>query len=143
MRRTTLIGGLLLAMSATAMASQVYTWVDEKGVTHFSEQPPNGRPAASFSTSSPVSRMPPPAKLPAQEEKAPEQEAIDKKVKREIAVKEAERKKYCETVRTRLAYLENNPRLRAEIDGEMRRLTEEERQARIAEAQKAIKESCE
>jgi hypothetical protein len=45
-------------------------------------------------------------------------------------------------VRTSLAQLENNPRLRAEIDGEVRRLGEDERQQRIAEAKKAISENC-
>lgn len=142
MRRMTLIGSLLLAMSATATASQVYTWVDEKGVTHFGAQPPSDRQATSFSTTSPVSGMPAPAKLPSLEERDPEQEAIDRKVKQEVAAKEAERNKYCETVRTDLAQLQNNPRLRTEVNGETRRLTEEERQQRITETKKAIEESC-
>ena len=55
---------------------------------------------------------------------------------------EAERKKYCEAMRTNLAQLQNNPRLRMDVDGEMRRLGEDERQAKIAESEKAIKENC-
>ena len=56
--------------------------------------------------------------------------------------KEAERKQYCEKMRTNLAQLENNPRLREEVNGEVRRLDENERQKRIAEAKKAIAENC-
>jgi hypothetical protein len=146
MRRMIITSSLLLAMSATAMASQVYKWVDEKGVTHFSAQPPQGQQATSVNTATP---QPKPA--PAEESKTaptfesiadPEQAAIDEKVKQEVAAKEAERKKYCADVRTNLAQLENNPRVRVEVDGEIRRLSEEERQTRITEAQKSISDNC-
>jgi hypothetical protein len=146
MRRMIITSSLLLAMSATAMASQVYKWVDEKGVTHFSAQPPQGQQATSVNTATP---QPKPA--PAEASKAaptfesiadPEQAAIDEKVKQEVAAKEAERKKYCADVRTNLAQLENNPRVRVEVDGEIRRLSEEERQTRITEAQKSISDNC-
>ena len=146
MRRMIITSSLLLAMSATAMASQVYKWVDEKGVTHFSAQPPQGQQATSVNTATP---QPKPA--PAEASKAaptfesiadPEHTAIDEKVKQEVAAKEAERKKYCADVRTNLAQLENNPRVRVEVDGEIRRLSEEERQTRITEAQKSISDNC-
>ena len=146
MRRMMITSSLLLAMSATAMASQVYKWVDAQGVTHFSAQPPQGQDATSVNTAAP-----PPKPAVAEEKKAaptfesiadPEQAAIDEKVKQDIAAKEVERKKYCEDVRTNLAQLQNNPRVRVDVDGEVRRLSEEERQSRISEAQKAIAENC-
>lgn len=146
MRRMIITSSLLLAMSATAMASQVYKWVDAQGVTHFSAQPPQGQQATSVNTATP-----PPKPTPAEAPKAaptfesiadPEQAAIDEKVKQEVAAKEVERKKYCEDVRTNLSQLENNPRVRMEVEGEIRRLSEEERQKRIAEAQKAIADNC-
>ncbi|MGB4073685.1 DUF4124 domain-containing protein [Pseudomonas sp.] len=146
MRRMIITSSLLLAMSATAMASQVYKWVDAQGVTHFGAQPPQGQQATSVNTATP-----PPKPAPTEAPKAaptfesiadPEQAAIDEKVKQEVAAKETERKKYCEDVRTNLSQLENNPRLRTEVDGEVRRLSEEERQSRIAEAQKAIADNC-
>ncbi|MNF04397.1 hypothetical protein D3C80_2039020 [compost metagenome] len=71
-----------------------------------------------------------------------DQKAIDEKVKADVASQEAERRKYCENIRTNLAQLQNNPRLRAEVEGEVRRLTEEERQSRIKEAEKAIGDNC-
>ncbi len=56
MRRMMITSSLLLAMSATAMASQVYKWVDAQGVTHFSAQPPQGQDADSINTATPQHR---------------------------------------------------------------------------------------
>ena len=60
----------------------------------------------------------------------------------QVAAQEAERKRYCETLRTNLAQLQNNPRVRVEENGETRRVTEEERQARISETRDKIAENC-
>ena len=141
MRRSLIASALIVLMSTPAMAAQVYKWVDAQGVTHFGAQPPEGQQATSVNTTI----APPPAAIPA---KLPqvgvdeEQQAIDEKVKKEVAAKEAERKQYCEKMRTHLAQLENNPRLREEVNGEVRRLDENERQKRIGEAKKAIAENC-
>jgi erythromycin esterase-like protein len=149
MHRMILAGSLLLALSTSAVAGQVYKWVDAQGVTHFGAQPPEGQQATSVNTSVPKPRP----SLPRLDSEQPEpavpkstpvgdQKAIDEKVKADVATQEAERRKYCETIRTNLAQLQNNPRLRAEVDGEMRRLSEEERQSRIKDAEKAIGENC-
>jgi hypothetical protein len=143
MRRMILTSSLLLALSASAMASQVYKWVDAQGVTHFGAQPPQGQQATTINTATPPAKTAEPAATPTLESSAdPEQAAIDEKVKQEIATQEAERKKYCQSVRTNLAQLENNPRVRVEVDGEVRRLNEEERQQRISEAKQAIAKNC-
>lgn len=143
MRRMILTSSLLLALSASAMASQVYKWVDAQGVTHFGAQPPQGQQATTINTATPPAKTAEPAATPTFESSAdPEQAAIDEKVKQEIATQEAERKKYCQSVRTNLAQLENNPRVRVEVDGEVRRLNEEERQQRISEAKQAIAKNC-
>ncbi|MDT4872872.1 hypothetical protein FQZ97_1080820 [compost metagenome] len=132
------------------MAGQVYKWVDAQGVTHFGAQPPEGQPVTSVNTSVPKPRpsLPSldsettqPAPLP-ESKPVGDQKAIDEKVKAEVATQEAERRKYCDTIRTNLAQLQNNPRLRAEVNGEVQRLTEEERQSRIKEAEKAIGDNC-
>ncbi|GAB3483717.1 DUF4124 domain-containing protein [Azotobacter salinestris] len=140
--RSMILTSLLFTLSTTAMAGQVYTWVDKQGVSHFSELPPNGQASTIINTATPAPRPPASEKLPPSQTKDPEQETIERKVQHEVASQEAKRREFCETVRTNLAQLENNPRLRAQIKGEMRRLTEEERQARIAEAKKAIEHSC-
>lgn len=145
MRRMMILGSLLLTLSATSMAGQVYKWVDDKGGTHFGANPPQGQAATSVNT---VIAQPKPAQPAAKPAAASvdsgdaEQQAIDAKVKQQVAKDAAERKKYCESVRTNLAQLQNNPRLRAEVNGEQVRLSEDDRQARIAEAQKNIKDNC-
>lgn len=143
MRRIILTGSLLLALSASATAGQVYKWVDAQGNTHFGAQPPQGQEATSINTTvaPPKAAAPAAPVLPSFEDDA-EQQAADAKVKAEVAAKEAERKKYCEGARTNLAQLRNNPRVMVDVMGEPRRLTEEERQARIAENEQNIVEHC-
>lgn len=146
MRRLILTGSLLLALSTTAMAGQVYKWVDAQGNTHFGSQPPEGQQATSINTNVATPKTPAPAavKPAAAATDTDEQKTIDSKVKEDVAKQEAERKQYCETVRTNLAQLQNNPRIRVQEEGkdEVRRITEEERQQRISEAEKAIAENC-
>ncbi|PTQ66553.1 DUF4124 domain-containing protein [Pseudomonas sp. GV071] len=145
MRRMIITGSLLLALSATASASQVFKWVDAQGNTHFGAQPPQGQDATPINTGV-AQPKPAPQPLPTLPTPGsaddPAQKAIDEKVKKEVAEREEQMKKYCEGTRTNLAQLQNNPRLTAEVNGEMRRLTEEERQSRIAESQKGIAENC-
>lgn len=146
MRRMIITGSLLLALSATASA-QVYKWVDAQGNTHFGAQPPEGQDATqinpNISQPKPAASPTPAAVKPqAGSAEDPAQKAIDDKVKKEVAENEAQRVKYCEITRTNLAQLQNNPRIKSEVNGEMRRLTEEERQSKIAENQKGIAENC-
>lgn len=147
MRRMIITGSLLLALSATASA-QVYKWVDAQGNTHFGAQPPEGQDATQINTSAAQPKQPPaaPAPVPTLPKPGsaddPAQKAIDEKVKKEVAENEEKRTKYCEVTRTNLAQLQNNPRVTIEENGQMHRLTEEERQAKIAESQKGIAESC-
>lgn len=143
MRLMILTGSLLLALSTSAMASQIYKWVDDQGVTHFGAQPPQGQDATSINTATPPPRAPSPAPTTPPASDDAQQKAIDDQVKDQVAKQEAERKKYCESARTNLAQLENNPRVRIEGDnGELRRIGEDERQQRITELKKSIDETC-
>lgn len=147
MRRMMIATSLLLVISTTAMAGQIYKWVDAQGITHFGAQPPYGQQATPVNTAAPPSLGSEPVVADEEEvavESAddPEQAEVDRKVKQELAAQEAKRKKYCEDVRTTLAQLQNNPRIRMEVDGEVKRLSEKERQQRISEALKGIEEHC-
>src|SRR3990167_3062417 len=99
MRRMMILGSLLLTLSTTAMASQVYKWVDDKGVTHFGANPPQGQAATSVNT---VIAQPKAAAktatptVPAVNSGEAEQKVIDAKVKQQVAEQATERKKYCE-----------------------------------------------
>jgi len=148
MRRTIFMGSLLLVLAPTVMAAQVYKWVDAQGITHFGAQPPEGSSAATVNTNSAPpkasSNFPPPAPkptLPPTEDA--KQKAVDDKVKQEVAQQEAQRVKQCEQLRVDLAQMKNNPRIRVDDgSGELRRITEEERQARIAKSEQDIRENC-
>jgi len=137
-----LAGGLVLALCGNVMAAQVYKWVDAQGVTHFGAQPPQGQQVETVNTvTAPAKSTTMPAPV-VEDETEVDQQSIDRKVKRQVAEQEAERKRYCETMRTNLAQLQNNPRVRVEEKGETRRITEEERQAKIAETRGKIAEYC-
>jgi hypothetical protein len=141
MRWMILAATLTLAVAqTTSEAAQVYKWVDAQGVTHFDAQPPAGQTAQEIDTGKPVTASPPPP--PQNQEGAREQEAIDAKVRKQVAAQEAKRKEICEEQRTNLAQLQNNPRVRQEVNGEFRRFTEEERQGRIAEVKQYLDDQC-
>ncbi|WP_028623042.1 DUF4124 domain-containing protein [Pseudomonas sp. Ant30-3] len=137
MRSMFLIASLLIGPAC--MAGQIYKWVDAQGVTHFGAQPPQGQEASTVTPSAP-----PASKPLSSQGSSPigDQQAIDRKVKRQVAEQQAELKVFCEQARTNLAQLQNNPRVREDVEGEMRRLSEEQRNERITEAQRQIKENC-
>lgn len=145
MRSTILAGGLLLMLSGSVLAGQIYKWVDPQGVTHFGAQPPQGQTVQAISTATPAPKPSKPASgdsTAAQTKGESLQRKIDHQVKKQVAEQEAERKRYCTTLRTNLAQLQNNPRVRVEKNGDLRRLNEEERQTRIGETERKIAETC-
>jgi hypothetical protein len=130
---------LLIGLSPLCMAGQIYKWVDAQGVTHFDAQPPQGREATTVVTPAPPVGKP---TAPPRSGAIGDQQAIDNKVKKQVAEQQAQLRTFCEQARTNLAQLQNNPRLREEVEGGMRRLTDQQRQERIIEAQKQIADNC-
>ncbi|SCY96544.1 MULTISPECIES: DUF4124 domain-containing protein [unclassified Pseudomonas] len=139
MRMIFLTASLLVGLSPICMAAQVYKWVDAQGVTHFGSQPPQDAEATTVIKSSPSATKPP---APPSGGVIGDQKAIDKEVKKQVAEQEAQLKAFCEQARTNLAQLQNNPRVREDVEGEMRRLNDEERRQRIEETRKQIDEHC-
>ncbi|MET0847430.1 MAG: DUF4124 domain-containing protein [Pseudomonas sp.] len=135
--RTFLMVSLLV--SPLCMAGQIYKWVDAQGVTHFDAQPPQGQEATTVLMPSPPAGKP---AAPARSTTIGDQQAIDNTVKKQVAEQQAQLKVFCEQARTNLAQLQNNPRLREDVDGEGRRLTDEQRQERTIEAQRQIADNC-
>lgn len=139
MRALFLTAVLLIGHSPLSMANPIYKWVDAQGVTHFDAQPPSGQQASVVvMPSSPVVTAPPVTRSGT----IGDQQAIDKSVKTQVAQQQAELKMFCEQARTNLAQLQNNPRLREEVEGELRRLDDAQRQERIGETQKQIADNC-
>ncbi len=141
---------LFLTWLAPATA-RTYRWVDENGVTIYSQsRPPSG-------TNATVIKAPPPApasessgttnKLKARleaSEKA-KKEKNEAKEKEEKTIRNAEIKKQnCENAKKNLSSLELHPRIKKKMDdGEYKILSDEERTADIEKAKKAIKKYCE
>lgn len=141
---------LTALLFAPLVHGAVYRWTDEQGVTHFSDAPPtSGR----FETV-PQPRLPPadPAaqrrleELLQSQKQAEEDRQKNKQDKMQMEEEKAARADACRRAKEQLAVLESRrgPRIRiTEPDGTQRRLTEEERQARLAETQKRIADFCE
>lgn len=145
MRRTLLLASLLFGCVGAACAGQIYKWVDAQGVTHFTAQPPQSAEASVIPTAKQPAAGKPAATPPAASGMVndPQQEEIDARVRQEVAQKEKELEAYCTSLRTNLAQLRNNRRVRvSDGEGEARRLTQDERQTRISETEKAIAENC-
>ncbi|MBC9249569.1 glycosyltransferase [Pseudomonas alcaligenes] len=140
MHRMILTGSLLLALSASAMAGQIYKWVDAEGNTHFGAQPPEGQQAAEVNPNITQPKIAAP-KLDIPETDA-KQEALDQEARQDAAKRQKEMDSYCERVRKDLAQMKANPRVRVKDGDETRRLTEEERQERMSKSEAAIKENC-
>ena len=143
MRLRCLVAGLMLASMGSLQAAQVYKWVDANGVTHFDAKPPAGQAATPIDTHAPPPASPPKGKAGDDDvDNDPEQKAVDARVREQVAEQEEKTREFCDQARTNLAQLNNNPRVRQEVDGELRRLTEQERQAKISETRQAIADQC-
>jgi molecular chaperone DnaK (HSP70) len=140
MRCTILVAALTLALSSVSQAAQIYKWVDAQGVTHFDAQPPAGQQVQEIDVQKPPPPPPPSAK-PATDPNA-SQKAADDKVRKQVVEQEARRKEICDTLRTNLAQLQINSRVRLQVGSEVRRMTEEERQQQLTQTKKALDESC-
>jgi len=137
-----------LVLSAPLQADEIYKWVDEEGVTHYSQQPPLSGDAARVGVDSP-----PDEEL---ERERQEMEATGERLKaRREERREAERQaqtnasereqreQRCSDLRSSLSKLtENRPLLVPDGEGNVRRLPEEERQERVAERRRQIEEEC-
>jgi hypothetical protein len=135
---------LLLALPALAKS---YRWVDENGVTHYSQRPPVEAESVEI-------KPPPPPATPADEAWKElnkkrlklEDAREDRKLETDKAKKEAEEKKQraeaCAAARKRLAIYEGPPTRIKTADGEYIRPTEEQREAKRQEARELIEKYC-
>jgi len=137
--------GLMCFVAGNAFAA-MYKWVDEEGNTHYSERPP---PGIETETIKPPPKVDTERALKDLEERKnkfneSEETRVKKAEDQEIRGEEvAMNKRNCELARDKLAKANEQTRVYAqEKDGTRRRITEEERQERIAAAQKDIAEFC-
>tara|TARA_R110002073_G_scaffold241533_7_gene403602 strand:- start:1100 stop:1540 length:441 start_codon:yes stop_codon:yes gene_type:complete len=137
----------LLAAATLVQAAPLYKWVDENGVTHFSEYPPEnqsgteavdirGIPSIS-GQGSPAPQSPDTAAVTtaAQQPLIPEVEKVENPIKSP---------ELCQQARQNLAQIQTNRRVRAPDPetGELRYLSEEEIATQLANWQKRADTYC-
>lgn len=141
--RLSLITGTLLALSFSSgvQAEKYYKWVDAKGVTHYSAQPPKSGNAKLLKIRGGKSRS----------QFNPATRQVNDKASKPgfDAAKEADRlnkeafQENCGHYRKNLKIMTENSRVKLLDDkGKARMLSEEERQAEIKQAKDYIKDHC-
>ena len=143
---------LLLSFSALCWVAtaygKTYRWVDENGVTVYSQSPPPEGEATVVKPPPPPATPPDEAwkklneqRLKLQDNREDRTEAKEKEQKQEVS--EEIRRKNCEISRENLKQLEGlPPRLVRTSDGKYVPITEEDRQKRIKETRDQVKEFC-
>jgi hypothetical protein len=144
-----LILAALLAVPAHAWAQAMYKWVDEKGVTHFSgDPPPEGAKAQKFEpkVTPPSSSVAPPAESP---DKWKGQEAEFRKRQIERDKRDAadartseQRKKRCDEARRKVEWYESGRIYRDNPDGSRTWMSDSNRESVLQQYRQAMKENC-
>lgn len=126
---------LAVCCAATASATEVYRWTDEKGVTHYSDTPPNHARYERVNVRT--------GKADSRAEAEPEAEAADATPPpAQPQVDPAVRAERCATAQRNLAMLRSNIEVTVEIEGQTHVLTAEEREQRVAQNERAVATHC-
>jgi hypothetical protein len=142
---------LVCACAAIGAGAQtMYKWVDEKGVTHFSEQPPADAKSEKKATKVTPKVTPPsgggaydPNAWKSKEADA-KKRAVDRGQQEQAEARgAAKRAEQCDRARARLAFLKDVHVLyRTNPDGTRTYLEDKQRDAEVAQAQQAVNENC-
>jgi hypothetical protein len=137
---------VLTFVCSTAFAA-TYKWVDEDGITHYTQKPPAGgiesetiKPPPSVHRDTGTRTLEEGQQLL---EEGRENRAKQAEARQRAADEKARQKKNCEIARARLRSLTYRPRVFfVQPDGTYVRADEETRQVEIAKANESIKEAC-
>jgi hypothetical protein len=146
--RALALAALLAAMPAAAQT--MYKWVDEKGVTHFSQEPPTDAKAEKKATKVTPKVVPPSGggSYDPNAWKAKDAEARKRGVERGQqaqagAKDDAQRAEECERARSRLGMLQTTaPIFRTNPDGSRSYMEDKTREAEIARAKEVEAQAC-
>lgn len=141
MYRLLALVALTLILPLNASAEQVYRWVDDEGVTHFSAHPPKGRASESLQTqtghSEPVdysSQYP----RPKTQSNPPQSASAVAEQPSPQELDEA-----CRRARQNVQTLQDGGRIAVEAeDGSARYLDEQERAERLEQARQIMDRAC-
>jgi hypothetical protein len=130
------------------VSAEVFKWVDEHLVTHYSEQAPRGYQYEV------IKDPPPPAIDPAVAQKEVdmliekqqgtfEAKEEERRLAKETKAKQEERQKYCESTKQTLKKYQDNPgRRMLDQDGNVIEPNEEQRQQKISDLKQDIEKNC-
>ncbi|WP_239473279.1 DUF4124 domain-containing protein [Shewanella algidipiscicola] len=135
---------LTLILSPAVFATTIYKWVDENGVTHYSQQVPPDRPSETLYSEDieqqKVGFIAPKETEVSVPTKNPQQTAAEAIVRQD----KAQAKAICSNAKHQLNLLNTHTRLtrRNAQTGDMERMTEEQRQAAMSAQQEKISLFC-
>lgn len=125
------------ALAADTTKAKVYTWTDDKGVIHYGERPPKDVNAKLVKTRTGHSD-PAPAYIPSAPVQQEEQAAAPDEAQR------AQNEENCELIRRNLTMLNSAARMKTpDGNGNLRYMTEEEKEQKRQEMQRLLEENCE
>lgn len=140
---------VLLMLSVPSVHARIYKWTDTGGKIHYSETPPPDGQQFNEINTAPVPQSSDEADRQLQDtlkrqQESEKQEDAEKNKEKEQAARQAKMDQFCDQARENLSKLENGMARRLAIveNGEVARMTEDERQAKIAEIQKTISKNC-
>lgn len=146
-KKLTILASLLTFLSGTSQG-EVYKWVDEQGQTHYAQQPP----AATVPVEEIRTRSPQPASAATQGDNPVNKwDAIAKqKSERQSAEEEAQKKaqddktrmEHCKRTLEYIEMMQSKPQVSLKEGDNYIVLTEEQKQARLAELKEQYDKNC-
>ncbi|MGF1546830.1 MAG: DUF4124 domain-containing protein [Thiotrichales bacterium] len=138
-----LLACLVAILLIGPLSAAPYKWVDEHGVTHYSQIPPAGKPSSEVRireaqvdpAAAPSAARPPGAGLSATESLGGAEVETDESAR--------VRQENCKRARENLGVLESNRRIRIKQDDDYRVLSDAERLEKIEGIKAQIREYCE
>lgn len=143
---------VMLLVTALPVHAALYKWIDGHGVTQYSQEPP---PSGHYQEMKMQASSPGSEKQPAQQQaqdtppKQPEQDSAvaapsnTPQDSQYLAKRQAAMRKNCQIARHNLSQLDTHGRIRyLAADGTMHVMTEEEKQAKLAENRQMVEEMC-
>jgi hypothetical protein len=153
-----LLGSALLAIPATVSAQEIFRWVDNDGILHFSDRAPEGMEATLMRIKPNTVQLVQPEKRFTSEtgaggvgenSEAPELSYAEQrrqaraKNRKDSREKAQETAAGCEIMRRQKAFVEPSPRVIVQNDdGTMRRLDDGERERMLREANRYLATNC-
>jgi hypothetical protein len=124
-----------LALALPASAEQVYKWVDDKGVTHFSQTPPDKEPSQTLDVRTAPATAPESAAAGAKKDADAKPQRTDEQRK--------QRAERCKGAQEALAKLEGSePIVRYGEKGEQIPVADDERPKYIEQVKKVMAQQC-